>query len=71
MLISDEEPKKTEVIKREKGLVTGKWSQEDEFYLIHHAGLYSYEHLAKKFNRNPKDVYSKIRRLKLAKKISI
>lgn len=71
MLINDEGPKKTEVIKREKGLITGRWDKEDEFYLIHHAGLYSYEHLAKKFNRTPKDVYNKIWRLKVAKKIPI
>jgi hypothetical protein len=70
-LINDESPKKSEVIKREKGLVTGRWNDEDEFYLIHHVGLYSHEHLAKKFNRTPKDIYNKIWRLKVANKISI
>jgi hypothetical protein len=70
-LINDEHPKKQEVIKKKHGFKTGRWSNEDEFYLIHHAGLFSYEHLAKKLNRYPKDVYNKIWRLKVAKKISI
>jgi hypothetical protein len=70
-LISDEKPKESTVIKHDEGFITGRWDEEDEFYLIHHVGLFSYMHLAKKLNRTPKDVYNKIWRLKVAKKILV
>jgi hypothetical protein len=70
-LIGDEKPKKSKQIKHDEGLKTGRWDQDDEFYLIHHAGLFSINHLAVKLSRTPKDVYNKIWRLKVSKKIKV
>lgn len=69
MLVSDE--KKKVISKQENQFNKGRWSMDDEFYLIHHVGLFSNEHLAKKLNRSPKDLNNKIYRLKITKRIPV
>lgn len=42
---------------------SGRWSEEEELYLVNHMKLYSIDHMAVKLNREPQAVYNKIRRL--------
>jgi hypothetical protein len=52
-------------------LKKGRWSKDEEFYLLNHAKYFPIHHLAEKLNRSYKDVYSKLWRYKQEKKISI
>ncbi|MEH7490858.1 zinc-finger domain-containing protein [Neobacillus niacini] len=51
-------------------LLSGRWTEEEEFYLFNHADTFTIEHLAKRLNRAHKDVYNKLWRLKKDKKIA-
>jgi hypothetical protein len=52
-------------------LLKGKWSTEEEFYLLNHAKFFTVDHLSKRLNRSYRDVYNKLWRWKKDKKISI
>lgn len=74
MLVNDESKEKVlkpTIQENLSQVIKGRYSEEDEFYLIHHAKYFSKEHLAKKLNRDVHDIYNKIYRLKLANKISV
>lgn len=42
---------------------TGKWSNDEEFYLLNHMDHYSIEHLSRRLNRDPEFVCNKKKRL--------
>lgn len=42
---------------------TGKWTNDEEFYLLNHMHLYPLEHLSNQLNRDPQFVFNKMRRI--------
>jgi hypothetical protein len=48
----------------------GRWSSEEETYLINHYKLFTQKHLANRLNRSKRDVYNKIYNLKKMNKIT-
>jgi hypothetical protein len=48
----------------------GRWSKDEELYLINHAKIFKHDHLAKRLNRSPRDVYNKLYHLRVIKKVS-
>lgn len=51
----------------EESFKKGRWSKDEELYLINHFKLFSRNHLAKKLNRSTSDIYNKLYRLKMKK----
>lgn len=46
---------------------TGRWTADEEFYLLNHMERYSVDHLAIRLNRSPQSIYSKIFQLRVKK----
>jgi hypothetical protein len=55
----------------EDSLNTGRWTKEEEIYLINHANIFKVDHLAKTLNRSHGSVWNKLTRLKKAKILSM
>jgi hypothetical protein len=41
----------------------GSWTEDEDFYLLHHYQLYDHVHLSKKFNRSPLSIKRRIIKL--------
>ncbi|MGG3965000.1 hypothetical protein [Heyndrickxia faecalis] len=48
---------------------TGTWTEEEDFYLIHHASLYDDEHLARRLSRTLFSVHRRMIHLNLLEKV--
>lgn len=63
-----QEPENHSVDHQEKNEVkSGRWTSDEEFYLLNHMSRYSVDHLAERLNRSPQSIYSKIYQFRVKK----